>query len=365
MADAHGISGRFFLPGPVEVHPDVLAAMALPLMTHRGPEMAAMLERMSGPLQRLFRTSRPVLMSTSSATGLMESAVVSGVRQRVLVAVGGYFGERFAEVAEACGKEVVRVMVPEGRTLEPDHLARFLDGPDVDAVALVHSETSTGALAQLEELARVVRARKDVMLLVDAVTSLGGSPVETDAWGLDYVFTGTQKALALPPGMALGAVSSRLLERARSQPARGWYLDPLKLEEGARTGVPPQTPAISLLYALDRQLARIDADGGVEPRWERHATMARMVADWCDQTTGFSLMAPAGRRSCTVSAVRLPPGISAPTLVERLADRGYTVTTGLPPLDETVIRIGHMGEVQPADLVGLLGVIEQAAGTAM
>ena len=198
MAASHPPFGRFFLPGPTDVHPEVLQAMVHPMFAHRGPDMRAMLERMALPLKRLFRTERPILMSTSSATGFMEGAIRSGVRKRVLVVDGGFFGDRFARIAERNGKEVVRVPVELGRTVEPDELDGWLGKHDVDAVALVHCETSTGALAPLEELARVVRRRDDVVLLVDAVTSIGGSPVETDAWGLDFVFTGTQKALAMP-----------------------------------------------------------------------------------------------------------------------------------------------------------------------
>ena len=332
--------------------------MTRPMITHRGPEMAEMLARMQPVLQQVFRTRRPVLISTSSATGLLEGAIRAGVEHRVLVAVGGYFGERLAQIAESCGKDVVRVMVPEGRTLEPSHLARFLHGPDVDAVALVHSETSTGALAPLADLAAEVRRHDDIALLVDAVSSVAAIPVATDAWDLDFVCTGSQKALALPPGLALGVASPRLLERARRAGQRGWYFDLLLLEEAARSHQPTQTPAIPQLFALDRQLERIAAEG-LDARCARHETMAALVARWCDDHPGFRLMAPAGRRSWTVSAIRTP--LPAPLLVERLARTGWTVAPGLPPLDETVIRIGHMGEPQPADVEALLAAIAHAA----
>ncbi len=331
--------------------------MTRPLISHRGPEMAALLERIQPSLQQVFRTSRPVMVATSSSTGLMEAAVLAGVQQRVLVVVGGFFGERFAQVAEACGKEVVRVMIPEGSGIEVSQLARFFDGPEVDAVALVHSETSTGALAPLREIATEVRRRADVMLLVDAVSSVGGLPVETDAWGLDFVFTGSQKALALPPGLAFGVASRRLMERARANGGRGWYFDLVKLEAAAIESMPTQTPAVSLLFALDRQLARIEAAGGIEARWARHALMRERVERWCDDGSGYALLAPPGRRSWTVSALRLPPGRDAYALVARLAAQGFTVTTGLPPLDRDVIRIGHMGEVTPAELDVLLAAL--------
>ena len=352
--------GRYFVPGPVEVHPEVLAAMMRPMVSHRGPAMAGLLARLQPSLQRVFRTSEPVLIATSSATGLLEAAVRAGVERRVLVAVGGYFGERFAQIAEACGKEVTRVLVPAGRAIEPAHLAHFLDGPEVDAVAVVHSETATGALAPLEAIAREVRRQDDVLLLVDAVSSVGGVPVETDAWGLDFVCTGSQKALALPPGLALGVASPRLLERARSLTGRGWYFDLLQLEQAARESLPVQTPAIPLIYALERQLARLEAAGGIEARWARHREMASLVADWCDAHPDFALLAPEGQRSWTVSALRTPGPAGA--IVQRLADEGWTLAPGLPPLADGVLRIGHMGDLEPGHVEHLLRALERALG---
>src|SRR5437773_4718657 len=215
--------GRFFLPGPTDVHPDVLAAMQRPMIGHRSSAMEQLLGGLQPPLARLFRTSRLVLVGTTSATGFMELAVRNGVRHRALCLVNGSFSERFANLVRACGKECVRLDVPLGCAVEPDMLRDTLRRTPVDAVTLVHSETSTGVLQDVEALAGVVREFDDVLLLVDAVTSLAGSPVETDPWGLDFVLTGSQKALALPPGLALGVASERMLERAKTLPNRGLY----------------------------------------------------------------------------------------------------------------------------------------------
>lgn len=331
------------------------------MITHRGPAMVEIMERMEEPLRHLFRTTRPVLLGTCSATGFMEAAVRSGVQHRLLAVVGGYFGERFAQVAAACGKEVVRAVVPDGRTLEPAHLERFLDGPPVDAVSIVHSETATGALAPLEALARVIRARDDIMVLVDAVTSVGAQELETDLWQLDFVFTGSQKALALPPGLALGVASKRLMERAHRLSDRGWYLDLVKFDEAIRERRPTQTPVLPLIYALDTQLARIAAEGGVEARWRRHAEMRGIMEIWCDRHADFPLLARPGRRSATVSTLRVPQGRGAPDIVARLGARGYAVATGLEPLTDTVLRIGHMGDLQPSHLEGLLAELSSVA----
>jgi aspartate aminotransferase-like enzyme len=350
--------GRFFLPGPTDVHAEVLEAMVHPMFAHRGPEMRDMLQRMAGPLKQLFRTERPILMSTSSATGFMEAAVRGGVRERVLVVDGGFFGDRFARIAERSGKQVVRLPIPLGRTVEADELDQWLTKNPVDSVALVHCETSTCALAPLEELARVVNAREDVVLLVDAVTSIGGSPVETDAWGLDFVFTGTQKALAIPPGVALAAASPRMMERARRQAEPGWYFDLVLHEEAIQDHQPTQTPCIPLYLALETQLRRIDAEGGVEARWARHREMLRMMEEWVAAHPGWAFFAPEGRRAWTVSALKPPKGKTGRQVVAEVAGKGYTIGAGLDAMADAMVRIGHMGDLTPEHFAGLLSALE-------
>jgi len=349
--------GRNFLPGPTDVHPEVMEALQQPLYAHRSPQMQALLEEVQPRLQRLFGTTQPVFIVTSSGTGLMEAAIRNAVHHRVLVVVGGYFGEMFARVAESCGREVIRASVPPGRTIEPDQLEAFLDGPRVDAVALVHSETSTGALAPLEELARVVRAQSDVLLLVDGVTSVGGLAVETDRWGVDFILTGSQKALALPPGLAFGAASRRLLERAETIDDAGFYFSAKRAVSVARAHLPFSTPALSLYFALQRQLRRINDQGGLPARFERHRAMAARVAQWVEGHPAVSLMTGEGRRSPTVSALRLPQGRDPASVAAALEERGYLVGAGLTPKLPT-IRIGHMGDLEPAHVDALLAELE-------
>lgn len=346
--------GRWFLPGPAEVHPDILAAMNRPMIAHRGPAMEQLLEGLRQPLAQLFRTANPVVIGTSSTTGFMEAAIRCGVRERVLVVVGGAFGERFAQIAEASGKDVVRVMVHPGRTLEPAHLAQFLDGPPVDALALVHSETSTGALAPLADLVAVVKGRKDLMVLVDAASSLAGSPVETDLWGLDFVFAGSQKGLGLPPGLALGAVSPRLLERAKRLDDRGRYFDLTRYVEAAARNHPVSTPAIPLYFALEAQMARIARDGGIEARWRRHHEMLTMVEEWALLRPTLGLLPAEGRRSWTVSCLRLPAATGSDRIVAAMAERGWVIGAGYGELKGSTIRIGHMGDADPVRLQDLL-----------
>ncbi len=353
--------GRFFLPGPVEVHPEIFAAMQRPMISPWSEEAKALLDGLQPGLQRLFRTTQPVLLTASSSTGLLEGVIRSAVPRRGLAVCGGFFGDRLAETLEVCGREVVRLHVPPGRTLEPEQLEHFLGGPPVDAVLLVHSETSTGALAPLADLAAVVRRRSDALVIVDAVSSIGAAPVETDGWGLDFVFTGSQKALAVPPGLGLGVASTRLLERAAAVPGRGWYFDLLAYARAAQSGRPTQTPALSHLYALQCQLERIEREGGVEARWHRHAAMQSVMERWVAGASGWSFLAAAGRRSPAVSALVPPEGTSVPQLLETMTAGGFTLTGGLGALAERIVRIGHMGDATPAAVGLMLGALSAAA----
>src|SRR5260221_150243 len=294
------------------------------------------------PLARLFRTCRPVLVVTASAPGFMEMAVRNGVRHRALSVVNGSFSERFANLVRACAKECVRLDVPLGCAVEPDMLRDTLRRTPVDAVTLVHSETSTGVLQDVEALAGVVREFDDVLLLVDAVTSLAGSPVETDRWrgGLDFVLTGSQKALALPPGLAFGAASERMLERARTLPARGLYFDLVSFLEATTKHQPTNTPAVSLLFALEAQLGRIEREGGPEGRWRRHDAMRRRVEEWSEQH-GIAYLPREGRRSWTVSCLKVPEGKSAKQIVGAAKQAGWAIGSGDGPLKEAPHRIGR------------------------
>jgi aspartate aminotransferase-like enzyme len=352
---------RMFLPGPVAVAPEVLAAMLQPMVSHRTPQMSARLAAMQPMLQALFRTTQPVLLVTASATGLMEAAVRSLRPAPVLCVVGGYFSERFAKIAEACGRTVIRLRVPFDRPVTAQDLDEALQAhPYVGAVTMVHSETGSGVLLPLAELVATIRARSDALILVDAVTSLAGSPVETDALALDVVFTGSQKAMGLPPGLAFGVVSEKYLAQARHLPGRGFYLDLVSLHESAQRSLFPQTPALPIVFALEHQLRRIGAEG-VEARWARHARMRGLVDGWSART-GVAILAPVGARSHTVSALRVADG-QAEAVAHAMAARGYVLTIGLPPYDGDFIRLGHMGDVQPGAVEGVLEVLGEVIGT--
>jgi len=351
--------GRNFLPGPTDIRPEVLAALQTPLFSHRSPRMQAIMAGMQPSLQECFGTRQPVFIATCSGTGLLEAAIRSGVKDRVLVAVGGYFGEYFARIAEGCGKQAFRVQVHPGRTITPEQLEQFLEGPAVDAVAVVHSESSTGALADIPALARVVRARKDVLFLVDGVSSVGAMPIEMDRWGVDYYCTGSQKTLALPPGLAFGAASERFQERAASRDDAGYYLSVKKMVSIAREGLPFWTPAMSLLLALEVQLVRIAASGGWAARWSRHQQMLELLERWVAGRNDVNFLAPAGARSPAISALQLPEGRKAVDVMAALEQRGYLIGGPLDHRHSSLIRIGHMGDLEPQHLSALLQVLSE------
>ncbi|NJD19338.1 MAG: alanine--glyoxylate aminotransferase family protein, partial [Gemmatimonadetes bacterium] len=292
-----GGSGRFFLPGPTEVHPEVLEAQAKPMIAHRGAGFQELMRELQEGLRDVFRTARPVIVSPSSATGLMEAAVRNSGTGRVLALVNGAFSERFADIAEACGRPVDRMNVPAGEVHDPGRVREELTLRDYAAVTLVHSETSTGALNAVAALAGIVRGHSGALVLVDSVTGVGGAELHAAAWGLDFVLTGSHKALALPPGLAFGVASERMMETAARTPGRGMYFDLVAHAESLEKLQTPTTPALSLLYALRAQLPRIRAEG-MEARWARHARMAERTWAWAEETeTGaggtFQVLEPA------------------------------------------------------------------------
>lgn len=362
----HADFGRFFLPGPTEVHPDVLIAMLRPMIAHRGPEMYDLLESVDRPLRLLFGADRPVYVSTSSATGFMEGAITNLSRQRVLCLVNGAFGARFHAIAERCGRPADRLDVPWGQPNTADQLRdALLAAPDrYDLVTVVHSETSTGVLNPIADLASVVSEFDGVLLAVDGVTSVGGTKIEFERWGVDFLLTGSQKALALPPGLAFAAASDKAIARAASNPSRSYYFDLVEFDRRATEYSTTNTPAVSLFFALQVQLNRIKNEG-LDARFARHGRMAQRTAEWTEDLAAsrgqqIEVLAKDGFRSPTVTAISLPEGFSGPAIVRRLADEGITIATGYGQLKDTSIRIGHMGDHTEAELEVVLDATAEA-----
>jgi len=358
--------GRFFLPGPTEVRPEVLAAMVRPVIGHRGPEMSALLREVDPGLRAVFRTSRPVYVSSSSATGLMEASIRCGVRRCALSLVNGAFSARYRDLVADCGREAETYDVAWGAAHDPGEVRRRLRAGGFDAVTVVHSESSTGVLNPVGEIAEAVRdaereTGEEILLLVDGVTSVGGAVVESEGWGLDFVLTGSQKALALPPGLAFGSASERMLGRAAVLAGRGQYFDLVEFDRQWASHQTPNTPAVNLIYALAEQLRRIEAEG-VEARVERHRAMMERTHRWVAEEgarRGLSLLAPEGARSPTVTAIALPEGLRGTQVARALEARGFTIAPGYGKLKDTTIRIGHMGDHTVAGVEALLAALEE------
>lgn len=353
--------GTFFLPGPTEVHPDVLRAMLQPMLPHRGAVFEALFAQIQTGLKPIFRTARPVYVSSSSATGLMEAAIRCARPGAILCLVNGAFSERFAAIAQACGREVTVVggdwSGPVSLELVEDALKRGHHA----ALTVVHSETSTGVLTDIQALAALAH-QHDCAVLVDSVTGIGGVPVETDAWGLDFVLTGSQKALALPPGLAFGVASQQYIEQAGTATDRGLYFDLVEFEQYIHRNQTPSTPALSLLYATAAQGERIAIET-IERRWDRHTAMSEHTQSWVHELRAragaeFSVFAPDGAASPTVTAVSLPTGLTGDAVVEAVAKRGYVIGGGYGRLKGSTFRIGHMGD---HSMEGLELVLEATA----
>ncbi|HUP49147.1 MAG TPA: alanine--glyoxylate aminotransferase family protein [Thermoanaerobaculia bacterium] len=351
---------RFFIPGPTWVRPDILQEMTRPMVGHRGSEFRDLFRRINADVKTLFATAGDTFVVTASGTGVMQAAMVNCVRRRVLVTTCGAFSERWFAVAQSLGYEVDRLDAGWGNAVEPgalvDHMATRRG--HYDAVALTHNETSTGVTNDVQALARVVReASPDTLILVDAVSSLGGMPVEVDAWSLDVCLASVQKGLALPPGITVAAVSKRALEVAAKHPYRGTYFDFLEYKRHADDDGVPSTPSIPHFYALARQLDEILRKETLPKRFERHRRMRDLTIE---RTSAFSTLASdPGHASVTVSALR--PRIPPETIRSRMRERGYTLGGGYGQWKESTFRIGHMGDIPIESLEAMLADLEEVA----
>lgn len=350
--------GSFFLPGPTEVRPEVLAAMTQPMIGHRVSEMEELIGHIQPRLRNVFGTKRPVYISASSATGLMEGAVRNGARRRVLSLVNGAFSDRFFQIAQATGLRADPLEVEWGAGHTPEMLEDALGRGIYDAVTVVHSETSTGALNPIADLAKVTAAAGDVVLLVDSVSGACGAEIQADAWGLDFVLTGSQKSFALPPGLAFGVAQQSILERAQSKKDRGVYFDFLEFERNIQKNQTPNTPAVSLLYALKAQLDRIEEES-MAGRIERHRLMAERTWAWCDELGLDILVQDPAFRSPTVTCIRCPDGFTGPQVATGVKKHGFQIATGYGRMKDDTFRIGHMGDHTPERLELLLAALRK------
>lgn len=348
-----------FVPGPVDVDPEVLAAQTQPMLPHRSREFEELFRRVRYKAQPLFGTQAQVFIATSSGTGLQEAAVRNLANQNVLCLVNGAFSQRWFEVAKSNLKHADKIEVEWGRAVRPDMVAEALQEREYELVTVVHNETSTGVQNPVPEIAATVQeVNPRTLICVDAVSSLGGARIEMDQWGVDMVLTSSQKCLALPPGLALAAVSERALEYARGVPGRGWYFDLVRMAEHLSKDSTPATPALSLIYALDVQLDRI-LEEGLENRYARHSQMATIVQEWAS-TSGFAIFAEEGYRSQTVTAIENSLNVNIGNLNNFLSEKQMRVANGYGLLKGKTFRIAHMGETRVTDVEALLSAIDDS-----
>jgi aspartate aminotransferase-like enzyme len=348
-----------FIPGPVEVDEELRKIMARPLVGHRSPVFVAEVKAVCKKLKDIFLTKATTLFENAPATALMEAGIRNLVKHNILHLTCGAFSERWAKISESCGREVDTIATRWGQASDPGVLRdklRHADEP-YEAVAITHNETSTGVINPLPQLAEVIREESpDTLILVDVVSSLAGAEVRFDDWGLDLAFAGTQKCLALPPGLCVYAVSDRALEKSESVEQRGWLLDFHRAKAGLAEGKTVATPCVPLVFALNRQLDRIAAEG-LEPRWERHIEMRNVTVSWARQHK-FEFFVEEPFRSPTVTCLRASDR-DVVALAEQAAAAGFAMDKGYGKLKGLTFRIGHMGDHTVAGLRELFAVLEQ------
>ncbi len=351
---------KLFIPGPTEVRPEILDAQTQWMIGHRMPECLELVGQIRPKLAQVFFTEQTVLITASSGTGLWEAAARNLVNKKVLTCVNGAFAERFSDVAEMNGKAIEVLSVPWGQPILPEQVVERLATGEFDAVSIVHNETSTGVTSPIREIAQAIRALpngQDIMILVDSVSGLAGARIEMDAWDLDMVLASSQKAFALPPGLAFCAVSDRAMAKAKTVPARGYYFDFISLAKSMAKNQTPATPAVSLLFALDRQLDDMLAEG-MEHRFTRHLAMRDRTLDWA-RGQGFDIFAAPGYESPTVTCISNNREIDISAFNKFLRTKGMVISNGYGDLKGKTFRIAHMGDTQMDELEVLYAAMDE------
>jgi aspartate aminotransferase-like enzyme len=348
---------KLFIPGPVEVSARTWAAFSRPMIGHRSSAFRELYASLQPRLRELFGTKQPVFLSTSSAWGVMEAALRNVVRRRVLCCMCGAFSDKWLEVARRCGKEAEALQVEWGKHIDADAVAEKLSRGKFDAVTLIHNETSTGVMNPLPQIAASVREFDDVALIVDTVSSFSAVPIEMDRLGIDVMLSGSQKALALPPGFSLFSVSERAFARAAENNDRGYYFDFLEFRKNAENDMTPTTPSIAHVHALASKVEEIFEEG-VEKRYARHAQTNALVHDWV-QRRGFDFFAEEGFRSVSLTCVANNLEVEVPALVKKLRERHHLVIDGgYGKLKGATFRLSNMGDETAETVSHLLACLD-------
>ncbi|OPJ58389.1 pyridoxal-phosphate-dependent aminotransferase family protein [Clostridium oryzae] len=352
---------KLFIPGPVEVLPEVLEKMATPMIGHRSKDASALQRGISDKLRKVFYTESEILLSTTSGSGLMEGAIRSCTAKRAAVFSIGAFGKRWYEMAVNNNVPADLFEVEFGQATSAKQVDEVLSTGKYDLITITHNETSTGVMNPVEDISKVLKKYPEVVWCVDAVSSAAGSKIEVDKLGIDICITSSQKCLGLPPGLAVCTFSQKAVERAKQVPARGYYLDLLSLYNyiQKKDYQYPSTPSLSHMFALDYQLDRI-LEEGIENRFARHIAMAEEVRAWAKKY--FDLYSDEEHLSNTVTTVANTRNIDVSDLNKKLGERGFQISNGYGKLKDKTFRIAHMADCQIEDIRELLKNIEEILG---
>jgi aspartate aminotransferase-like enzyme len=350
---------KLFIPGPIAVSEKTLSAMAQPMIGHRSTDFVALYQSLQPELQALFGTKDPVYISTSSAWGVMEGAIRNVVKKKVLNCMNGAFSDKWYDVAIRCGKEAHALKFEWGQPVDPEAVRAELSNGGYDAITVIHNETSTGCMSDLPALMAVIRQFPDVISIVDVVSSFSAMAIPKDELGIDIMVTGTQKAMAMPPGMALLSVSKRALERAATVSDRGYYFDLIEFQKNHENGMTPSTPIIPLIYALRSKLDDIKAEG-LEKRYARHVRLNKMVRDW-GIAKGFKLFPAEGRGSVTLNCFANTLNYDLSALNKTLKAKHHLVIDGgYGKLKGKTFRISNMGDETDETIAALIKALDSA-----
>ena len=345
---------KLFTVGPVACYPEVLEAMGRQMMSHRSDEYLELHYDTVERLQSCLETENDVYLFSSTGTGFMEASVINCVRDSVLVCVNGSFGKRYADVAKAHGRKVILLEPPLGEPITVEALeAALRDHPEVEAVALTHNETSAGLINPLQELASLVKDQGK-LLLVDAVSSMGGTTIKVDDWGIDICFSSSQKCFGVPPGLGIGSVSPDALKKSDVVPNKGWYFD-LKIwqryhEQGRGT---PMTSAIPQVAGLNAALKMIAGKGGKDWYFDLYKTRNAKIRKGIEEL-GLSTFPRRGFESPTVSCINAPEGVEGPEIYKAIRGEGFELAQGYGALKDTTFRIGNMGCIPEGQINSML-----------
>ena len=348
---------KLYIPGPINVSPATFAAMSKPMIGHRGSEFEVLYASLQPGLQEIAGTQRPVYLSTSSAWGVMEAALRNLCGKKVLTLCCGAFSDKWYDVANKLGLAADKIQVEWGEAICPETVRAKLAEGGFDLVTLIHNETSTGVMNDLAGIAKVVKSFPGVLLVVDSVSSFSAVPIAMDELGIDVLLAGVQKALALPPGMAVFACSETALERAKSLPNRGYYFDFIEFAKNAEKNNTPSTPAISLIYGLQHILQTIAAEG-LANRYTRHADNNAIIHAW-GARHGFENFAPAGNQSVSLTCFKKPDDFDQAAFIKNLkAKHGYVINGGYGKIKGLTFRISNMGDETAATLQALVEAMD-------